>query len=144
MERPFDRVLGRLYAEGETVAIVSARYVSSIMADRDRIRTLFAMTVYSVAIGLGGAAFVSDPRSELIAVPIGSGFLLAFHALRARTLDELGYAVTGMWAAILAVSAATGIRNEFLLPGAIDPTTPAGVVGITVVLVGGYLAAVAR
>ncbi len=114
------------------------------MADRNRIRTLLVTTVYSVAIGLGGAAFVPDPSPELIAVPIGSGLLLVFHALRARTLDALGYAVTGMWAAILVVSAATGIRNEFLLSSAIDPATPADVVGIVVVLAGGYLAAMAR
>ncbi|WP_254762332.1 hypothetical protein [Natrinema marinum] len=114
------------------------------MAGRYWIRVIVTSVVYSIAIGLGGYVFVPNTAPVLLAVPFVSGCLLLLHAIQTTNLDELGFAIVGMWTAILALSVAIGVLDELFRSQAVDLTTALGTVGITIVLVAGYLVAVNR
>jgi hypothetical protein len=108
------------------------------------VRRLLTLLVYAVAIVLGGGVLVPDPTHPLLAVPLLSGAGVLAHAVTTDHLDQAGYAIAGMWAAVLATSVVTGVVGLFadadLAPlTGLPIASLAGTVGVTAVLVAGYL-----
>lgn len=111
---------------------------------RRQTRDALTVLVYSVTVFLGSVLFVPDPTSLLVFLPVIVGSALLVHALRTANLDELGYAIIGLWLAILLLSGGTGVVDTFVVGGQLAPLTaiPAtrvlGTVGLLTVLVGTY------
>lgn len=117
------------------------------MTARHWIRVLLAVLVYGTAISIGGALFVSDPTDPILVVPVGGGLAVIAHAVRTAQLDEVGYAVGGMWATILVVSVGVGVVEMVALSGrslASDSVDVLGAVVVTTVLIVGYVVALKR
>ncbi|WP_121820412.1 hypothetical protein [Halostella salina] len=75
-----------------------------------RIRRLLVAGLYLFVVAVAAGVLLRDPTSDLVAVPVAAAALVAAHALRADTLDGLGYAVGGFLAAavvVLALAAAS-------------------------------------
>ena len=108
------------------------------------LRRLLTLAVYAVAILLGGSLLVPDPTHPLLVVPLLAGAAVLAHASRTDHLDQVGYAIGGMWAAVLLLSVVTGVVETAggvdLLPlTGVPAASVAGTVGVTAVLVAGYL-----
>lgn len=108
---------------------------------RTTIRTVLTVLVYGFALVAGTSLLAPDPTDPLLAVPAMSGAVSLGHALYADTLDELGYAIVGLWATLLLVSVCLGLVSTFVLSDGREVALagPVWVVGATVVLVGGYV-----
>ncbi|WP_323677243.1 hypothetical protein [Halorubellus sp. PRR65] len=115
------------------------------MAIRQQLRRLLTGIIYSAAIVLGAGILVADPTSPLLGIPVLVGGGLIIHALNTAHLDELGYAIMGLWATLLVLSVSTGIAKTFLFSRTHAPIAeiPAaqviGTLGLTIVLVGSYV-----
>ena len=115
------------------------------MAIRQHLRRLLTGSMYSAAIVLGAGILVVDPPSPLLGIPVLVGGSLIIHASNTAHLDELGYAIMGLWATLLALSVGTGIAETVLFsrtraPIAESPAAEGiGTLGLTIVLVGGYV-----
>ncbi|MFD1567334.1 hypothetical protein [Halolamina litorea] len=112
------------------------------------LRRFLATVVYGLAVLLGGSLLVPSPTHPLIAVPVLAGGASLVHAVETHHLDELGYAIAGMWAAVLALSVSAGVVGT--VGGGLDPLVSVplasvlGTVAVAAVLVAGYLVAVRR
>ncbi|RZH69193.1 hypothetical protein [Natrinema altunense] len=110
----------------------------------DRLRPLATVSVYAVFIFLAGFVFVAEPTDVLIAIPIGCGSLLLAHAVPTDQLDELGSAIMGLYGALLLASVSLGLGQVFVIGHGdvpIDLVGTNGTIGMTTVLIGGYLLA---
>ncbi|AFO55369.1 hypothetical protein [Natrinema sp. J7-2] len=107
-----------------------------------RLRTLVIVGVYALFIFIPGFGLVAEPTDVLVVLPIGCGSLLLVHAVTTNQLDELVYAIMGLYAALLLTSVSLSLMSVIapnVVPSDLVGTT--GPVGVTTVLVGGYLLA---
>lgn len=115
------------------------------MAICQHLRLLLTGILYSAAIVLGAGILVVDPPRPLLGIPVLVGGGLIIHASKTAQLDELGYAIMGLWATLLALSVSTGIAETVLFsrtraPVAEIPVAQViGTFGLSIVLVSGYV-----
>jgi len=91
------------------------------MSSLPSIRLIVAAFVYFTAISLGAGILVVNPARFLLIVPLITGVVLLGNAIKTTNLDELGYATMSLWAAVLALSVAGMVIEEFILQGDIAP-----------------------
>jgi hypothetical protein len=91
------------------------------MSSLPSIRLIVAAFVYFTAISLGAGILVVNPARFLLIVPLITGVVLLGNAIKTTNLDELGYATMWLWAAVLALSVAGMVIEEFILQGDIAP-----------------------
>ncbi len=85
------------------------------------IRLIVAAFVYCTAISLGAGILLTTPVRALLIIPLITGVVLLGHAIQTTNLDELGYATIWLWAAVLALSVAGTITEEFMIQGDVAP-----------------------
>jgi hypothetical protein len=110
-------------------------------------RSLLVAALYGSVLFLGTSLFVPNHTDPLVGIPMLCGSGLVVHAWKTNRLDELGYAVIGLWAMILVVSVSLGLARAFLDTGGEIPVATGrlvGTIGLTGVLVGGYALAIRR
>ena len=91
------------------------------MSSLPAIHLIVAAFVYFTAISLGAGILVVNPARFLLIVPLITGVVLLGHAVKTTNLDELGYATMWLWAAVLALSVAGTVTEEFILQGDVSP-----------------------
>jgi hypothetical protein len=91
------------------------------MSSLPSIHLVVAAFVYFTAISLGAGILVVNPARFLLIIPLITGVVLLGHAIKTTNLDELGYATMWLWAAVLALSVAGTIAEEFILQGDVSP-----------------------
>ncbi len=91
------------------------------MSSLGLIRLIVAAFVYFTTISLGAGILVINPARFLLIIPLITGVALLGHAVKTTSLDELGYATMWLWAAVLALSVAGTITEEFMLQGDVAP-----------------------
>ncbi|WP_049971348.1 hypothetical protein [Haladaptatus cibarius] len=109
------------------------------MNSRHLAGSLCTIVVYAVFIYVGGTLFVPTPTHALLAIPLVCGSFLILHAVQTAQLDELGYAIMGLYATLLVVSVSLGIVETVMgsdvsshLGGAV------GTLSLSAVFVGWY------
>lgn len=123
-----------------------AECTSGHMGGQSSLRVALTVFVYVVAVVLGGSLFVPDPTSPWIVLPPLAAGILVVHAVKTAHLDELGYAIAGMWATLLAISIGAVVVGALVSGGRGFPAlvevpfaSAVGTVGVTIVLVATYL-----
>ncbi|WP_089667490.1 hypothetical protein [Halobacterium jilantaiense] len=120
------------------------------MAGLRSLRLVVTASVYFTAVSLGAGIFVVDPVRPLLFVPVCTGAVLLGHAVTTANLDELGYAIMGLWTGVLSLSVLGAVTDAFLSQRAVPPvvTLPAarvlGTVGLVAILVAAYVHRVRR
>ena len=115
------------------------------MALQQSIRIAVTILVYAFAVVLGGSVLVPDPTDPLLVVPVLGGGVLIVHALWTTHLDELGYAILWLWAAVLAMSVGAVVVETAVVTGELPPIASVptarvvGTLGLTAVLTAVYL-----
>lgn len=95
-----------------------------------------------MATFLGFYLFEPVSSGLLAAIPLVTTLVVIGHAVRVERLDELGYAIVGLWGTLFALVALLGVWTELVPPRGVRPFDPVGIPGMfgaIAVLIGGYL-----
>ena len=115
------------------------------MSSLPSIRLIVAVFVYFAAISLGAGILMVNPARFLLIIPLLTGAVLLGHAVKTANLDELGYASMWLWAAVLALSVAGIVTEEFILQRDVSPlaeipvTRVLGTFSLITILVAAYI-----
>jgi hypothetical protein len=94
------------------------------------VRLIVTALVYFTAISLGAGVLVVNTAPFLLTVPLLTGAVLLGHAVKTTNLNELGYATMWLWGAVLALSVAGTVTEQFLLQGNVSPLAEIPVVRV--------------
>lgn len=115
------------------------------MLAKETLAQLLTVLIYGMAILIGAIALAPSSTGLLIVLPLAVAVVIIAHAIATKHLNELGYAIVGLYGALLLLSVTLGILQELVPPRGVRPFDPVGlpgVVGVAIFVTGAYLLAI--